>query len=320
MDQPVDSTKQASSGSEQTQPEAEKKLSDKDSLVPNNTQAVISPAAPATTPPIQPPRPNVTIQNALDQIDREAQAGLQKLWRFSIDGWKDHLSNIEATADSCINDLLTNTLCSETAETKKEWLAVIENRRGKMSSSTGITDQIIGICQSVLAFGAGGLGLTLAFIDKASKLSVPVQKYLAIAGIFYVEIVIVSVLSLILYLLQARFRYPFLYMNKIGNAWPWFYYASLSPDVPRKAVQLSRKRLIASKLYAQDFVKFASKALNEDYNQRLRNELQQYFLLMSYQGYIHQFSLRLANLFIYGFSGSFMAAVIMVLLVRLFGL
>jgi hypothetical protein len=159
----------------------------------------------------------------------------------------------------------------------------------------------------------------LAFIDKASKLSVPVQKYLAIAGIFYVELVIVSVLSLILYMLQARFRYPFLYFEKIGNARPWFYYASISSEVPRGAIQLSRSRLKANKLYAEDFIHFAEKLMDEDYNKKLRNEIQQYFLLMSYQGYVHQFSIRLANFFMYGFVGAFTSALIMFVLVWVFG-
>lgn len=267
-------------------------------------------------PPLSPEEQIVNA--AVTQIENVANAGRRKLSWFSINGWKADLPEIERAANDAVDNLLATLQGKDTA--KNALLEVVKDRRGKIPLSTGITDQIIGICQSLLAFGAGGLALSLAFIDKASKLSVPVQKYLAIAGIFYVELVIVSVLTLILYMLQARFRFPFLYFSKSGNAWPWFYYASINPDVPRGAVQFARKRLKASELYAQDLVKFTQRVLEEDDTRRLRNEIQQYFLLMSYQGYVNQFSLRLANLFMYGFVGAFIAALIMLLLVSFFGL
>ena len=265
----------------------------------------------ATRAPLEP-----IVQAAVAKIEDEANRGLQKLPLLSINGWKEYLPNIEEEARRCLDNLLAT--LDDAA--KNALLEVVKERRGKLPLSTEITVQIIGICQSILAFGAGGLALSLAFIDKASNLSVAVQKYLAIAGIFYVELVIVSVLALILYMLQARFRYPFLYFNSIGNAWPWFYYASIQRDVPRSAIQFSRKRLKADELYAQDLITFAEKVLEEDPTERLRNEIQQYFLLMSYQGYVNQFSLRLANFFMYGFVGAFITALIMLLLVGAFGL
>jgi len=274
----------------------------------------------ATAPPAPPSPTDQIVNAAIIQIETAANTGRQQLSWVSINGWKNYLPGIDRAASDAVDNLLNTTLRGKDDTVKNAILEVVKDRKGKIPLSTGITDQIIGICQSLLSFGAGGLALSLAFIDKASKLSVPVQKYLAIAGIFYVELVIVSVLTLILYMLQARFRFPFLYFSKIGNAWPWFYYASINPDVPRDAVQFARKRLKANELYAQDFIKFTRRVLEEDYAQRLRSEIQQYFLLVSYQGYINQFSLRLANLFMYGFVGAFIAALLMLLLVSFFGL
>lgn len=279
----------------------------------------VIPTAPGSQGSPPPSASDQILQAAITQIETMAEQARQRVSWFSLSNWKRHLDPIETAADNCVNRLLTATLSTATCETKKELLEVVKDRRSKIPLSTGITDQIIGICQSLLAFGAGGLGLSIAFIDKASALSVPVQKYLAIAGIFYVELVIVSVLALMLYMIQARFRYPSIYFKKIGNAWPWFYYASISPDVPRWPIQPSPMRLKASALYAKDFVNFTTLVLNEDYTRRLRNEIQQYFLLMSYQGYVNQFSLRLANFFMYGFAGAFISMLIMLVLVIFFG-
>jgi hypothetical protein len=123
------------------------------------------------------------------------------------------------------------------------------------------------------------------------------QKAIVIAGIVYFELVLVSLLVLFFYLLQARFRYPFLSFERISNTWPWFYYASVSPEVPRAPVQTPRERFLAACLYGKDLVRFANNAVGETEQEELRVEIQQYFLLLAYQGYVHQFSLRLTNIF-----------------------
>jgi hypothetical protein len=154
---------------------------------------------------------------------------------------------------------------------------VIKARRERLSLSSGITDQIVGICQQILAFGAAGIALTVGFIDKIKQLSVAVQKLLAIIGIFYSELVVLSLLVLLWYMLQARFRYPSLYFENIGNAWPFFYYATIAP-VARAPIQTAGQRFAASVTYAKDFASFSEKVLKEAPKERLRAELQQYFL------------------------------------------
>jgi len=196
-------------------------------------------------------------------------------------------------------------------------LKLVRDRRSKLALSTGITDQVLGVCKQVLAFGAAGLPIGLAFMDKARTLSVLTQKFLAVIGVFYGELVIVSLVVLLVYILQARFRYPFLYFDRLGNAWPFFYYASVSDHVPRNEFQTSDDTLKGARLYAQDFVSFVGRCLSENKRQEARNELQQYFLLLAYQGYVNQFSLRLANLFAYGFSGAFITAAALAFLIMI---
>jgi len=194
---------------------------------------------------------------------------------------------------------------------------LIRTRRGQLPLSTGITDQILAICGTLLGFGAAGLGLSIGFIDKLRQLEPIWQKVLVAVGVVYLELVTVSIAVLVLYLLQARFRYPFLYFRKIGNTWPWFYYTTVSQEISRSALQSRKARREAATHYAQDFEVFAGKALAETPHEALRNELQQYYLLVSYQGYVNQFSLRLTNLFLYGLVACCGAIVVLVVLVCL---
>lgn len=246
---------------------------------------------------VTPPDVATTVQ----QIEALAtQQGSRVSW-FS--NWSATFTAVEDLADQFVSMRVNQV----TPEKAKEWIDIIRARREKLSLSSGITSQIVGICQQILSFGAAGVALTVGFMDKIKQFSVGVQKIIAIVGIFYFELILLSLLVLIWYMLQARFRYPYLYFDKIGNAWPFFYYASITP-VCRSPIQLSTQRFEAATAYASDLVRFTDRTFAEDPVNRLHVELQQYFLLMSYQAYVHQFSLRLASIFMYGFVGALATA------------
>ena len=217
--------------------------------------------------------------------------------------WSRGFAPIENEADAFLRERVNQVALKDV----KDWIDSIKGRREKLSLSSGITSQIVSICQQILSFGAAGLALTVGFMDKIKQFTTTVQKLLAIVGIFYFELILLSLLVLIWYMLQARFRYPSLYFEKTGNAWPFFYYAAITP-VARSPIQTSTARFDAAVSYASDLVKFTDLTLGEDPHSRLRVELQQYFLLMSYQAYVHQFSLRLASIFMYGFVGALFTA------------
>jgi hypothetical protein len=244
---------------------------------------------------------------ALEEIDAIAAAKSGGIGWFS--DWTKELASIEDAVDRYLNQGIEKMSDGD----MEKLVTNIRGRREKLSLSSGITNQIIGLCQNVLGFGAAGVALMVGFIDKIKQLSLTIQKLLAIIGIFYFELVLVSLAVLILYLLQARFRYPSLYFEKMGNAWPFFYYASITP-VSRSPIQLPPQRFEASIFYAKDFVSFADRVFQETGQGRLRAELQQYFLLMSYQAYVHQFSLRMANLFLYAFISTVATTVAMIAL------
>jgi len=221
--------------------------------------------------------------------------------------WSTLFAAIETEVDTFVTDEINRAIAAapaNQAELRKSYMELIKYRREKVPLKTDITDQILGICQQILGFGAAGVALTVGFLDKIQSFSVPVQKIIAVAGIFYAELIGLSLTVLVWYMLQAHFRYPFLYFDRIGNARPYFYYACISNEVARAPIQSARARFRASSLYAKDFLKFTSRSFQETPDQQVRNEFQQYFLLMAYSGYVQQFSTRLTNLFFYGLFGA----------------
>lgn len=233
---------------------------------------------------------------AITALERILEEARPRLPRMSFSAWLGHVPQIDSITDQRITELVTGLDDSKS----REIIARIQARVGRLSLKTAVTQEVVGISKQLLAFGAAGLGLVLAFVGNAQHVPIFAQKFLAIVGILYVELLAVSIVVLLLYLAQARFRYPFLYFDKIGNAAPFFYYSAVSNDISRSPVQLARARLVAVTRYAQDFARFAGEIVGESTQGELRAELQQYFLLLEYQGYVHQFGIRLTNLFLYG--------------------
>jgi hypothetical protein len=235
---------------------------------------------------------------ALAEIEKAYDAKARAVPWFKAPDYVALFADIEEAAETFLVDVTESATDPDTLTER------IRKRRSFLSLASDINTEVVGICKQVLAFGAAGLGLSIGFADKLALLSVGLQKAIVIAGIVYFELVLVSLLVLFFYLLQARFRYPFLSFERIGNTWPWFYYASISPEVPRGPLQTPRQRFFAARLYAADLVRFANRAVAETKKEELRIEIQQYFLLLAYQGYVHQFSLRLTNIFFCGVAGS----------------
>jgi len=234
---------------------------------------------------------------ALEEIEKAYQAKRGTAPWFTRPNYSELSEDIEKATEAFLVDI------TQAAADPKSVTERLRNRRSSLPLASDINAEVVGICKQVLAFGAAGLGLSLGFADKLVLLPVGLQKAIVIAGIVYFELVIVSLLVLFFYLLQARFRYPFLSFERIGNTWPWFYYASVTPEIPRTPLQTPGQRLLAACLYAKDLVRFANRAVGETEKDELRVEIQQYFLLLAYQGYVHQFSLRLTNLFFCGVVG-----------------
>ena len=160
---------------------------------------------------------------------------------------------------------------------------------------------------------------------------------MGVAVLFYVDLIGLSLYTIFGFTWQTRFRYPFLYFRKIGNTVPFFYYQAVSPETPRSMFQTTDEKIFAADLYAEDLVRFLQHIVPEmklggkrnasedrfidsetpqaEENPELRlkrrmvrDELQQYFLLISYQGYVNQYEVKMNNQFLYGLIASVGAA------------
>lgn len=206
-------------------------------------------------------------------------------------------------------------------------LEVLRARRGSLATGAAYNNEIISISKQILAFGGAGLGIVAAFAKSLSDLPSAILKPLALLSLFYVDLTILSLFTIIQFVWLTRIRYPFLYLQRIGNTVPYFYYRTISPEVPRHLILTADEKVRSIELYAADLVRFIRYHLpqrtdgapnppdNHDAGLKLKrrelqDELQQYFLLISYQGYVNQFEVRMNNCFLYGLIASILSTLV----------
>lgn len=203
-------------------------------------------------------------------------------------------------------------------------ISSIREQRQLVSTGAAYGNEIVSTSKQILAFGAAGIGFTAAFSRDLASLPPAFLKLVGIAALFYFNLTALSFFTLFGFLWQTRFRYPFLYFARIGNTRRYFYYRAISPATPRTIFQTAKEKMAGAELYADDLLAFFEHSLpgkpeqqtpdrvNEPGIQRkrmaVRDELQQYFLLLSYQGYINQYEVRMNNQFLYGLISSLVAA------------
>jgi hypothetical protein len=189
-------------------------------------------------------------------------------------------------------------------KTTDELDAIIEKvsqRRQQLHVKPEFTPQVVSASQQILSFGAAGLGLLVAFANRLEEMSPFYLRVVKLTGLFYLDLTVASFLVLILFFFQSRCRYPFLFLKQLGNAVPFFYYETLPRSrwthwMPLKS---AKGVLEANRQYLEGFAKFTDHSLDESKMGRARNELQQCFLLIAYQGYLDQFEMQLTHLFLY---------------------
>jgi hypothetical protein len=208
-------------------------------------------------------------------------------------------------------------------------LVTIRARRGLLSVGAAYGNEVVATSKQILAFGGAGIGLAAAFLQKLAEVPPPILKGVAFVALFYGNLILLSLYIIFSFAWQARFRYPFLYFRSIGNTSPFFYYQAISPDTPRSMFQSAAEKLFAADLYAKDLIRFvryhvkdlvppatattSPSAVDAAAAQRrvVRDEIQQYFLILSYQGYVNQYEVQMNNHFLYGIIGAAFAAAVL---------
>jgi len=227
-----------------------------------------------------------------------------KTWdKFTERYWADLQRAWEQETVQLIDKQLSR-FDSGSPEGKKSLEIFIErlaDRRKNLHIKPEFTPQVVGVCQQILAFGMAGLGLIVAFWSRLTDLA-PFWQAVAKTGfLISLNLTGIAFAVLIWFFVQARSRYPFLFLERFGNAVPFFYYETLrrrwrySPLLTRRGIARTNRD------YLSDFAGFTETLIDEDKDltKRARYELQQYFLLIAYQGYLDQYEMQLEHLFLY---------------------
>ena len=155
--------------------------------------------------------------------------------------------------------------------------AKIEDRRAKISDFAWQTLGITGA-----AFG----------IITALKI-IPLIKL----PIYIVLIVMVgiSIIKLIEFIAQSRFRYPFLKISEYSNRWKWFYYGNKHIiDISENPFRLTIPRIKKDNFhYLEGFKLFVENYHQETIDKEISDNLSQCYLLVVHNYYKNRFYLRL---------------------------
>jgi hypothetical protein len=247
--------------------------------------------------------------------------------------YEDQLQGIETEAEAKIQSFLERMDGTQL----DNLVTMIRARRGLVAVNPAYGNEIISISKQILSFGGAGIGLAAAFSHNLAELPSLLLKSMGVAVLFYVNLIALSLFIIIGFVWQSRFRYPFLYFRKIGNTIPFFYYQAISLETPRSMCQTAEEKLFAAELYASDLFEFLrhlvgdmpqtapvsaapsreAPAMDEAEQLKIRSqrrvvrdELQQYFLLISYQGYVNQYEVKMNNQFLYGLLASVGSALV----------
>jgi hypothetical protein len=203
----------------------------------------------------------------------------------------------------------------ETKEGRKQLEAFIDrisDRRKNLNIKPEFTPQVVGVCQQILAFGMAGLGLVVAFGTRIADAAPFWQSVIKMAFLFALNLTAIAFFVLVWFFVQARSRYPFLFLERLGNAPPFFYYETLSRTWKYSPISTVGGIFQANQKYLEDFTGFAKKLVDEDHDpiQRAKYELQQYFLLIVYQGYLDQYEMQLEHIFLYASLSAVLSALV----------
>src|ERR1041384_5060334 len=153
-----------------------------------------------------------------------------------------------------------------------EWL---ENRSGSVQISLGM-----------FAFSVAGLGL----ISDPSK--TPWYVY-PIALPFLGGLLITSLAQFIAISKQISFHYPFI---DASHTWRWFYLYSVPSNMPLKIRLSEHERSNSRQLFLKGLIQYAKNTIQLDAKLELRQNLEQLYLLLVYEGYLVRFTITTNNI------------------------
>jgi len=201
--------------------------------------------------------------------------------------------DIETLASEKITDL-ANSIPKYNLDTLIER---VRDRRKHLDLSPE-TSFIHSISIQVLALSIAGLAITTPFLPRLLDLSDMYRKLVSVALICLFLIFLSSAWIIVRHAWDLRRRHHFLYLLKIGNQWPFYYYGS---DIGRNGskVLFEGKKIDKHRFFASTLIQLAEKTVREDKKSTLCNEIYQWHLLLHFQAFINQLPIRTANRLFY---------------------
>jgi hypothetical protein len=180
-----------------------------------------------------------------------------------------------------VDDEKAQKLSSET----REFIAFVQSRIEEWSGNRSGSVQI---SLGMFAFSIAGLAL----ISDPSK--IPGRLYIyPFALPFLCGLLITSLLHFILISRQVSFHYPFI---DVSQAWRWFYLYSSAKDMPFRTRLSKTEQSRSKQLFIEGLIQYAKDTIQLDPKSDLRQNLEQLYLLLVYEGYIIRFALATNNL------------------------
>jgi hypothetical protein len=181
----------------------------------------------------------------------------------------------------------------------------IENRRNRIYN---FTLQFLVICLA---------GVGLLFSWKRENHDLIFWEIIIVLGL----LIIFSLVIIIVYEFQSRFRYSFLCLKEYGNKWKWFYYGN------QHIMKINVRPFPPSKNFSQTLEPYLS-GLNEfirnyreeNIDKEISNNIQQLYLLQVHNYYKNRFYLQLTNLRLYSIIVTVVIAIIIYLIFYVFSL
>lgn len=170
-------------------------------------------------------------------------------------------------------------LSSET----REFIAFVQSRIEEWSGNRSGSVQI---SLGMFAFSIAGLAL----ISDPSKIPSYIYPF---ALPFLCGLLITSLVHFVLISRQISFHYPFI---DVSDTWRWFYLYSSAKDMPFRSRLSKSERSRSKQLFMEGLIRYAKDTIQLDPKTELKQNLEQLYLLLVYEGYIIRFALATNNL------------------------
>ena len=144
-------------------------------------------------------------------------------------------------------------------------------------------------------------GLALSGLDKTTAWSPIVLASLVSVGFALVVAGLGSLVIVVMYFAQARFRYPFVYYSQLGNSWRWFYYGNVDPETPEGEFFYRNRdyQQRYARAYATDLERYLSRYIRDPLPEQIISDLRQLFLLIEHDRYKQRFKQHMVHAALY---------------------